>query len=368
MPQTNRQKIYSYLYHRRGATQQEIIQDLGLSRPTVLNNLSELETEGCIQKAGTVETEGAGRPAMTYSVVTDDRFAVGVELMADRVKLIAIDLYGASIGLSIKELLYQNDVEYYREVCDLVQRFLAELSVPTERLLGVGIAIQGLVSPDGTAVVYGEILGCTGLSIDVFTRHLPYPCRFVHDPDGAAASELWHSPERKDAVYLSLSVHLGGAMISDGRILRGRHGHMATFEHICVRPGGKTCYCGKRGCAETVCSSTALLGDEDPEDFFAAVRFGSETETGRWTTYLENLASLIAMLHLVQDSDYILGGHLAPYFTENDVSFLYGKIREICPFEEAEDFLLISKNPSHNITTGAALPFVQSYLDDMMGG
>ena len=367
MPKTNRQNIYSYLYRRRGATQQEIIRDLGLSRPTVLNNLSELETEGCIQKAGTVETEGAGRPAMTYSVVADDRFAIGAELMADRVKLIAIDLYGEPIGLSTKELLYRNDEEYYRAVCDYVERFLTELSVPTERLLGVGIAIQGLVSPDGTTVVYGEILGCTGLSIDVFTRHLPYPCRFVHDPDGAAASELWHSPDLKDAVYLSLSGHLGGAMITDRQIRRGRHGHMATFEHMCVRPGGKLCYCGKRGCAETICSSMALLGNEDPEDFFGAVRVGAENETARWETYLEDLGSLIAELHLMQDVPFVLGGHLAPYFTGDDVAFLYEKVRESCPFEEEEDYLLISKNPSHNITIGAALPFVRSYLEEKAG-
>lgn len=365
MPGTNSQKIYSYLYRKRGATQQELIQDLSLSRPTVLSCLSELEADSLVKKSYPIESAGVGRPAMTYTPISDAHFAVGAELMADRVKLIAIDLYGEPFALSSKELVYRNNEAYYKSVCTYIQQFLSELDVPEQRLLGVGIAIQGLVSPDGSTVVYGEILGCTGLTIDVFTSHLPYPCRFVHDPDGAASSELWHSPERKNAVYLSLSVHLGGAMIVDGQVLRGRHGHMATFEHICLHPGGERCYCGKQGCAETVCSSTALLGEDDPEEFFRAVRSGSKAEVKRWETYLVNLASLIATIHLVQDADFILGGHLAPFFTQGDVSFLYEKIQENCPFKEEADYLLISKSPSHNITTGAALPFIRSFLNSM---
>ena len=63
--------------------------------------------------------------------------------------------------------------------------------------------------------------------------------------------------------------------------------------------------------------------------------------------------------------DFILGGHLAPWFTEADIRFLYGVIRDYTPFEEAEDFLRISKMPSHNITVGAALPFIRAFLEDI---
>lgn len=109
----------------------------------------------------------------------------------------------------------------------------------------------------------------------------------------------------------------------------------------------------------------ALLGDGDPEDFFQLVRGGAPEQVKRWHTYLKNLAGLIGILHLVYDVDFILGGHLAPYFTQSDIRLIYKEIRRSCPFANSDDYLLISKMPSHNITIGVALPYIQAFLEDI---
>jgi predicted NBD/HSP70 family sugar kinase len=161
-----------------------------------------------------------------------------------------------------------------------------------------------------------------------------------------------------------MSEHLGGAMIVNRNVFRGRSGHSATFEHIQIDPNGKQCYCGKKGCFETVLSMQALLDGRDADEFFDAVRSGSEPEKAKWQEYLKNLAIMIDGIHLVNDIDYILGGHLAPYFTEEDIKILYDNIREICPFEEEDGFIKISKMPSHNINIGAALPYIKEFLEN----
>ena len=131
-----------------------------------------------------------------------------------------------------------------------------------EQILGVGFAVQGLVSPDHQSIVYGKILADTGLSITAFTRYLPYPCSFFHDADSSAISELWISPELKDAFYLSLSKHLGASIIINRKLLDGKHGHSSIIEHIQIEPDGELCYCGNRGCLETFCSINALLKEK----------------------------------------------------------------------------------------------------------
>ncbi len=40
-------------------------------------------------------------------------------------------------------------------------------------------------------------------------------------------------------------------------------------------------------------------------------------------------------------------------------------IRASCPFQETDDFIHISKMPSHNMTMGVALYFIQEFLDDV---
>ncbi len=362
---TNRQQIYNYIYEHKTVSQQDLTYALRLSRPTVASNLAEMEETGLIYKSGQLDADQVGRKAAAYSIAADYRISIGVEVTQEGAKIIAVDLYGRNIHRVTAKLHFKNVDTYYKRLCDVILKFTASLPIPGDRILGIGFAMQGLIAADGSTVVYGAIMGCTGLTTQALSRYLPYPCSFVHDPDAAALSELWSSPNLTDAIYLSLSRHLGGSMIVKRNIVPGKHGHTATFEHIQARPRGKLCYCGKRGCMETICSMQSLLGDDDPEDFFQLVRSGAPEQTKRWQDYLKNLAGLIGMLHLVHDVDFILGGHLAPYFTQSDLRLIYDEIRRGCPFDDSDDYLLISKMPSHNINIGVALPYIQAFLADI---
>lgn len=360
----NRQQIYNYIYQERSVSQQDIVYALRLSRPTVSSNLAELEEDGLIHKSGQIEADQIGRKAVAYSIVPDFRVAMGVEILRARVKIIAVDLYGEKLNREVVELRFAHEDAYYREVCRAVNRFIDALPVSRERILGVGLSAQALASRDGRSIAYGAILGCTGLTIDIFEEELGLPCRFMHDPMGAAMSELWRSPELTNAVYLSLSAHLGGAIINQRRVMVGKHGHNCTFEHIQARPDGELCYCGKRGCWDTLLSRRALVGESTLEAFFERVRSGDDEAVRRWDIYLEDLARLIASLHLFNDVDFILGGLLAAFIDEADIRRLYEKIRSFCPFEEGDDFIHISKMPAHNITVGLSLPYIAAFLEE----
>lgn len=364
--QNNRSLIYHYIYKKKGVSQQDIAYDLRLSRPTVTSSLAAMEQDGLVQKSGLIDTECVGRKAAAYSIVPEYRISIGVEILKKEVKIIAVNLYGEKISRVAYGIRFERREAYFQEVSERILEFQGSLGIEEGRVLGIGFAVQGLVTPDGQEILYGEILSCTGLSITEFSRHLPYPCSFIHDADSAAISELWASPGLTDAFYLSISKHLGAAMIAKGTILTGKHGHNSTIEHIQMKPGGIRCYCGKKGCMETLVSLSALLGEEEGlEDFFGNVRRGEASYEERWHRFLEDLARAVNMLHLIYDTDFILGGYLAPYLCEEDLAFLHREIRQMTPFAEAQDFLLISKMPKHNITIGAALPYIRAFLDRM---
>lgn len=364
--QNNRNIIYNYIYLKKKVSQQDICYDLHLSRPTVTTNLTALEKEGLLMKCGQIDTEFVGRKASAYSIVPNYRIGIGVEILKEEVKMIAVDLYGQKIDRFVFQINYKNEDNYYQTICNKILEFQDIAGIPKEHILGIGFAMQALISPDKKSVLYGKILSCTGLSINAFTKYLPYPCSFVHDADSAAISELWVSPELKDAFYLSISKHLGASIISKGKILTGKHGHNSTIEHIQMQTKGILCYCGKTGCMETLCSLSALLKKEESlEFFFLNLRNKEPSFLERWNYFLSNLAKAINMLHLVYDTDFILGGYLAPYLCEEDLAFLHEKVKQMTPFYESADFLLISKMPKHNISIGAALPYIQKFLNSM---
>ncbi len=65
--QNNRNLIYHYIYKNGKVSQQDISYDLRLSRPTVTANLTAMETDGLIQKCGSIDTEFVGRRLLCHS-------------------------------------------------------------------------------------------------------------------------------------------------------------------------------------------------------------------------------------------------------------------------------------------------------------
>lgn len=362
--ENNRKLIYQYIYHHPKVAQRDIAYELHLSRPTITTNLAAMEEEGLIEKGGQIANDYVGRKADAYSINPLFRVGIGVEILSQQIKIIAVNLYGQKIHRMVFDIKFADTDAYFAAVCQHILKFAAIAKLSDEQILGIGFAMQGLVSPDGTKIIYGKILECTGLEISAIQKYLPYPCTFIHDADCAAISELWASPEMKNAFYLSLSRHLAAAIIVDRKQQPGMHGHSATIEHIPMEADGKLCYCGRRGCLETVCAIHALLPkDGDLDQFFALVRKGDAAAWQKWQTYLGNLAKAINMLQLVYDQIFILGGYLAPYFIAEDIEHLYDLINGMTPFLESRDYLQISKMPKHNITIGAALPYIQQFLE-----
>ena len=51
---------------------------------------------------------------------------------------------------------------------------------------------------------------------------------------------------------------VGGGLVVQGHVLAGAHGIAGEWGHLVLTPDGDACYCGKRGCVETVISGPAL--------------------------------------------------------------------------------------------------------------
>ncbi|RRJ63986.1 ROK family transcriptional regulator [Paenibacillus oralis] len=361
----NYSSIYHLIYQNGKLSKQEIANQLHLSLPTVTQNLVRLEEEKRIEKSGLFESS-VGRRATAYAICPQARISIGVEIQKEAVRILAVDLLGTAFRQTELPLGYANGDRYYKELSDAVQSFISSLDVPEDRVLGIGFGVQALTSADGQKITYGKILDCTGLEIDVFARHLKYPCMFVHDAKGAAAAELWVRNDIGDAVYLSIGRHLGGAIIINGQIEMGKEGHSGTVEHMTIEPNGAPCYCGKKGCMETRCSVCALLEEgETLDSFFRQVRSGVSPYAERWDAFLDYLAFSINNIHLVINREFILGGHISPYLKQQDIDILHEKVDERTAFPSHEPFIHISRSPENGVPIGAALPYIQSFLNSI---
>lgn len=361
----NYSDVYRYIYQHGTTSKPGLATALRISLPTATQHLNTLLENGLIAKTGQLNSQ-IGRKAIAYSVVVDARVAIGVEILSKVTYLVSIDLTGHVTARKKLALTYSNSEDYRRTLCESITAFIDELPYEKERILGVGFGLQGLISNDGSEVSYGRTLNFTGLKRADFQKYLDVSCILVHDAECAAISELWENPELSDAVYLSLGNHLGGAIILDGKIRRGRAGRAGTMEHIPLVPDGKLCYCGQRGCAECYCSGYALLeGTETLEEFFAAKNSGEPAHLARWAQFLNDLSQFIHYQYRALDSLVVLGGHVASYMRQEDIIALHEKIQKASAFPEKEPFILLGKCRVDAVCIGAALPLVKQFLESI---
>ena len=357
----NRKNVYKFIYSSGKSSKQQIATRLGLSLPTVSQILADLEDEGLIERNGTLESSG-GRKPMAIFPVKKTRVAIGVEITKHHLQLVCIDLFGCVLAEKRTRLLYWNNAKYYREMGSAVNAFADSLNLPAGCILGVGIALQGVISSDGRYVSYGKIMGCTGTTLDDFAANIRFPCVLLHDSESAAKAEMWVSKDITDAIYLALSKHLGSALIVNGAIHKGVGIGSGLMEHMIWQHGGRPCYCGKRGCLEAYCSADALLGETEAESFFERARRDRTPEHRRWEEYLDILSSAIDNVHMLVDCDVVLGGHLGPYITEEDVLKLNHLARKKSAFPETRAYIKLGKCPAAVVAIGAGLSYVSAFL------
>lgn len=363
----NRNAMTGYLYDHRQATKQMIERDLGLSLPTITQNLRDLEQAGIIARGDLMDSTG-GRKAQAYAFNPRHRVAIGVSMKANEVIICAIDLFGATIAELRRTLPYRNDAAHYQRVGAIVNDFAAAVEKTAGPVLGVAFSIQGIVSADGQTITFGAIMDNTGLTLDEISQSVRYPCIMIHDSDASAMAELWADPSLTDAVCVYLERRPGGAVIIDGKLHQGPNQCNGTIEHMTLVPDGRPCYCGRKGCMDAYCSPETLTEDyESIPGFFSVLEQGETNHRKRMNQWLDYVAQTIVNVRSVIAGDIIVGGEAAHYLDDEEIADIKRRVRERSAFGGGDFTLRKSRCADNQNVIGAALRFVQSYLNEIRG-
>lgn len=89
---------------------------------------------------------------------------------------------------------------------------------------------------------------------------LGVPIAIANDANCFALAEAsFGAAQGARAVFgVIMGTGVGGGVVVNGKVLNGAQGIAGEWGHNILEPGGTECYCGKRGCVETVLSGPAL--------------------------------------------------------------------------------------------------------------
>lgn len=310
----NRTRIARLISKAGTVSKNEISVRLGLSMPTVLQSVRELEEDGIVAEAGEYGSTG-GRKAKQMSIAEDAAYGAGMDVAKGHIDFVIVNLKGELMKKARIRLPFTRDFSYYEAAGNWLQVFLEQSGVEKRKIQGVGIALPGEVDQKAKLLLRSQTLGVENVSFQRFEDMAGYPCYVDNDVNGAAYGEF--AGESRDGVYLALNDQVGGAVFINGTLYEGQHGGGTRLGHMRLKQDGRPCQCGSRGCADVYCSAAALLGDDPGLDvFFERVRGQQKGYRERLNAYLEDLAVLSVNLRMVFGCDVVLGGRVGPYLRD----------------------------------------------------
>ena len=146
----------------------------------------------------------------------------------------------------------------------------AQMQADCHALERIGVSVTGPVDPRTgklfTPPNTGMILA--GLELgEALSRAACLEVRVDRDTNAAALGEHRCGSARGMAnfVFITVSTGVGGAVMLDGRLIRGADGVAGEIGHICVQRGGPRCGCGRRGCVEAIASGPSIARRAEAE-------------------------------------------------------------------------------------------------------
>ncbi len=252
--------------HRQGPrTRAELTAQLGLNRSTILALVGDLSTAGMVTEEPPVVRRGAGRPSLVVKPCATEVYALAAVVEVESVTLAAIGLGGVVLDrVGLAQDRERAAPELAVETIARLGRRLRRRRPATSRLVGVGVAVAGVVRREDGLVHFGPNLGWRDVPFgEMLAAELgpPVPVRVGNNADLGALGEHARgvAAELDNVVYLAGEVGVGGGVIVDGRPLYGSAGYGGEVGHMVVNPQGRACRCGSRGCWETEVGEDALL-------------------------------------------------------------------------------------------------------------
>lgn len=184
----------------------------------------------------------------------------------------AVDVGGTKIAtglvtgrqvLARREIPTRSALQYEHAVAQIAGLLREMVRETGARLDGIGIGLTGRVHPLTRRIGRNDLLndwqdrdltGDLGAALQVSAR-------IENDADAAALAEaaLGAGRGKERFIYVTVSTGIGGGMVLHGKLYRGVLGSHPEIGHHVIEPDGPACFCGARGCWESLASGTAML-------------------------------------------------------------------------------------------------------------
>jgi N-acetylglucosamine repressor len=245
-------------------TKKDLTDSTGCSTVQVNEAAAALVQSGLVIEHGFGPSSG-GRPPVLLGMNPGAGYLVGIDVGGANTRAVVSDILGKVLFSyrQTTEVLLAGNSGLLEALRQLVESVLAKAGMPYQRLLGVGVALSGIVEHQRGVCVFCPNIPCSRELpvVDYLSKAFNVPVCIDDSVRGAVVAEHRFGIAQRlpDFMLVAIGIGLGAGYMMNGHLHRGVHDLGGELGHVTVRHDGPRCACGNTGCLEIYASAPGIL-------------------------------------------------------------------------------------------------------------
>ena len=256
----------------------EIAAQTALTPAAVSRIVGELIAVGLVTEGAEHASDGRpGRRFVDVKVAPAGGYVVGLSFEAYKQKIALADLEGRIlVGRTIPVEAPEQLADCFNAAASEIDAIVRSSGIPRDRILGAGVVVVGGVDPETGIVSRSPSFGWRETKVqELLEARTNIPVHVDNVVNAIALLEVEAGSCRgaKDVIVVRAALAVNASIISGGKLLRGRFGHVGRIGHGHVGGVDRICLCGRKGCLDTVASGWGILttlGEVSPDETWPA--------------------------------------------------------------------------------------------------
>ncbi|MCT1525109.1 ROK family protein [Sphingobacterium hotanense] len=253
-------RVLQAVYLLDRASVNELMLSLDLSFPTLNALIVDLLEQKLITQHERGESIGGRKPNL-YQLKNELFRILCIEMDRFNCSLSFIDNNGNLLAKTVRyPLMLSRDVSNLPAFIDIIRKYVADQGIEWPQVTGLSISMPGLINKD-TGENY-TFFHATNFNLQTHLAETFNKTTCITNSINIASIAEMHYgllKHREEGLVVLIDWGVSVGIISKGKVFQGKHGFAGEMGHISFVEDGELCYCGKRGCLETVASGTALV-------------------------------------------------------------------------------------------------------------
>lgn len=201
----------------------------------------------------------SGKATVLITDLYKKKYYAGIDIGGTFVKCGIVSDDGEII---VKDKIPTEKEKPYQYIANNIAKLVKRLEKDSRvEVCGVGIGCPGSVDSENGVVVYTNNIAWKNIPLKAeLEKLLGVPVKITNDANAAALGEYSLIKDKyKSMIFITLGTGVGSGIVIDGKLFEGYKSAGAEIGHQVIKINGEKCTCGRKGCFEAYCSTTALI-------------------------------------------------------------------------------------------------------------